>query len=662
MQHLRRPRSRETDIWPGFVDALSALLMVVIFVLMVFTVGQFALSVQLSGRDEEVVSLQDEVADLTALLSLERRDTDDLRSRLSGLSEEIRVLLGTRDRLQDELDVARSENAALTNTITLQTEEIARLVEAQVTLDEDLDTILSVAEGDQAALERQMAEIARLEDDIAALATVRNALELEVAALELAAVEAAARIADLLAANDGLETRLTQSEETRSGLERDLTASLQRATILRQQLDETLSALSDSRNDLAQTEDRLAATEARRAQERQISADEIASLMAQLRDRLSALEAAEQSNLGLADALAESEERIAALARDLEASEATADDLAILGSDTRRMLETTETTLSELRAELAAAARALEDDPLSVSRELRITQEDLLRILDSVGISRDENRNLESRLADQEAATVLAQEELSDARRDLFDLNVEIETLRARLGTVTADREDIDEIAADRLEQIAVLNEQVRLLRDELLTVQSALDASEATVSSMDVEIAALNRRINQAALRRLEDLSRAQSDFFGAMRDVLADRDDVTIVGDRFIFSSEVLFAAGQATLQAEGQEQLSAFATTLLEIAQRFPDDVDWILRVDGHTDSTPISTAAFSSNWELSTARATSVVRYLISRGLPPNRLAAAGFGEYQPIDQGDSLEALARNRRIELKLDQRVASGN
>ena len=184
------------------------------------------------------------------------------------------------------------------------------------------------------------------------------------------------------------------------------------------------------------------------------------------------------------------------------------------------------------------------------------------------------------------------------------------------------------------------------------------LRESEASVSDRDIEIANLNARLNQALVRRVEELSRYRSEFFGRLREVIGQRDDIRVVGDRFVFQSEVLFSSGSATLQGGGKEQLARFAGTLLEIARDIPYEVDWILRVDGHTDRVPIGPRVpFRSNWELSTARATEVVQYLIEQGVPPQRLAAAGFGEFQPLDPSNTAAAFLRNRRIELKLDQR-----
>jgi len=194
-------------------------------------------------------------------------------------------------------------------------------------------------------------------------------------------------------------------------------------------------------------------------------------------------------------------------------------------------------------------------------------------------------------------------------------------------------------------------------LREQLASLAAALDASEAKAREQEVQITNLGQRLNAALATRVAELARYRSEFFGRLREVLGDRQDVRIVGDRFVFQSEVLFDSASADLGEEGQRQIARLATTLAEIASRIPDNIDWILQVDGHTDRRPIATARFPSNWELSAARAISVVRFLNERGIPFDRLAATGYGEFHPIDEGTDEIALRRNRRIEIRLTQR-----
>lgn len=205
--------------------------------------------------------------------------------------------------------------------------------------------------------------------------------------------------------------------------------------------------------------------------------------------------------------------------------------------------------------------------------------------------------------------------------------------------------------------QAAMMRQQLEALKMEMARLADALDASERANKSQEVQISDLGKQLNRALATKVQELQKYRSEFFGRLRTVLGDRKDVRIEGDRFVFQSEVLFPSGSADLQAAGKMRLARLAKTLLDISKTIPPDVNWILRVDGHTDNRPIATPQFRSNWDLSSARAISVVNFLISQGIDPSRLAAAGFGEFQPLDISNSAEALARNRRIELKLDQR-----
>jgi chemotaxis protein MotB len=214
------------------------------------------------------------------------------------------------------------------------------------------------------------------------------------------------------------------------------------------------------------------------------------------------------------------------------------------------------------------------------------------------------------------------------------------------------------EATARAVAQIENLNEQIKALRGQIAALQEALGTSEAKQKDSQLRIADLGQRLNLALAQRVQELSRYRSDFFGKLRDILGNRPDIRVVGDRFVFQSEVFFDSGQAALRPEGRAELDQLASALLDLEKQIPSEINWVLRVDGHTDTRQLSaTSPFKSNWELSSARAISVVQYLISKGVPPQRLVAAGFGEFQPIDQGSSDEAFSHNRRIELKLTER-----
>jgi len=218
---------------------------------------------------------------------------------------------------------------------------------------------------------------------------------------------------------------------------------------------------------------------------------------------------------------------------------------------------------------------------------------------------------------------------------------------------------DLEKAAtAHAVAQIEILNEQIGALRKQIGALEDALGASEQKEKNSQLQIANLGQRLNVALAQRVQELSRYRSDFFGKLREILGDRPDIRVVGDRFVFQSEVFFDSGQAVLRPEGRLELDQLAAAVLELEKKIPPDINWVLRVDGHTDIRPVGpTSPYKSNWELSAARAISVVQYLIGKGVSPQRLAAAGFGEFQPIDPGTTDEAFSKNRRIELKLTER-----
>src|SRR5580700_3746729 len=227
-------------------------------------------------------------------------------------------------------------------------------------------------------------------------------------------------------------------------------------------------------------------------------------------------------------------------------------------------------------------------------------------------------------------------------------------------GEVDSLNSQIDvqkEATARALAQIQNLNEQIRALRNQIAALQEALGTSDQKGKDAQVQIADLGQRLNLALAQRVQELTRYRSDFFGKLREILGTRPDIRVVGDRFVFQSELFFDSGSAILNQEGRSELDKLAVALLDLEKQIPPEIAWVLRVDGHTDIRPIVTAQFPSNWALSAARAISVVQYLIVKGVSPQRLVAAGFGELQPLDPDRTEEAFRRNRRLELKLTER-----
>ena len=227
----------------------------------------------------------------------------------------------------------------------------------------------------------------------------------------------------------------------------------------------------------------------------------------------------------------------------------------------------------------------------------------------------------------------------------------------AQASSVTAAVAKEKDNTARAFAQIDILNQQISALRKQLSALEDALGASESRDKESQARIAELGSRLNVALAQKVQELARYRSDFFGRLREILGNRPGIRVVGDRFVFQSEVLFDSGQATMSPDGRAGMDQLAAAIIDLEREIPPDIPWILRVDGHTDKRPITSPQFKSNWDLSASRAIAVVQYLVTKGVDPQRLLAAGFGEFQPIDPGDSEEALRRNRRIELKLTER-----
>jgi len=473
MHAPRRGGSRRSlNIWPGFVDALATLLLVVIFVLMVFMVAQFFLSVALTGKDEALTRLESEINELAELLALERGANTELRLNVEQLSAELQSSLASRESLTGQLAALAEERESLANQLAALADErdrLAALVDEERSERERLGRLLGSSEQ--------------------SLAETR---------------------AELQQSRQALAERQSELDDARS----KLNAALARLEV--EQLEEALAA--------------------------------IAAGKAELEDAYTTIDA------------------------DKEKIEAQLAELAIL--------------------------KSLRDD-------------------------------LVKKLQESEGALEGERQALAEQR----------------------------ELSEEAQLQVTLLNRQLAALREQLARISEALELSEAKSEEQEVQIADLGKRLNVALASKVQELARYRSEFFGRLREILGNRQDIRIVGDRFVFQSEILFASGSATIADEGRPQLARLADTLKQIAAEIPSDLEWVLRVDGHTDRQPIATYAFPSNWELSTARAVSVVKFLVEQGIPAERLAATGFGEFQPLDGGGDEIAYRRNRRIEFKLTER-----
>ncbi|QFT73983.1 peptidoglycan -binding protein [Ruegeria sp. THAF33] len=567
------------SVWPGFVDAMTGLLMVLTFVLTIFMVIQFVLRETISGQEDELTTLADEVAALAGALGLEERENSRLQARLGALNT-------TLSQAEDDLAQAQSLIASLT---TERDRQAAALDQAQ--------TRITNFEAQVAAL---LAEQEQALGDIAALETEREQLLTEQEALNLA---------------------LAQSRE-----EIDAQTEAARLAAARREVLEAMVA------DLEQSGKERAA--------------EIATLEQQLSDeeaaRLVEAAAAEALRNRLQDADAE----LTAMTLALEAQ--------------RKEAEDTLTLLAAAQAARAELERQFGDvNP----DELRAQLEAALEAQTQAQVDADEQRTLAEQ---RQALLALAESTLSEekeisaeAQREAALLNQQIAALRGQLGSLQALLDDFEERNEAAEIQIQTLGQDLNAALARAASEERRRRLlEEAERLRLEAEAEALAGQ-NEELAAQAEDLQRYRSEFFGRLRDVLGDQEGVRIEGDRFVFSSEVLFPTGSAVLSAEGQQEVAKVANILRSVAAEIPPGLNWVIRVDGHTDNVPLAgSGRYRDNWELSQGRALSVVRYMVDAlGIPPNRLAANGFGEFQPVNPADTPEARAQNRRIELKLTER-----
>jgi chemotaxis protein MotB len=482
------------------------MLIIVIFLLMVFTLAQSFLSEMLSGRNEALDRLNRQVTELADMLSLERQSNTVLRSDLAQLSSELQSSIATRDSMTTQLATLTDQRDDLANTLALRIQEKNRL-------------------------------LANLED----------------------------------------ETRRAEYANVR-------------ADRVDKELEDAFKTISADRE--------------------------------KIRVQLATLESIKRDITALQKVKGELEARVSTLAASLEESKKSLDK-------NKKSLVAARDRSKELGASLSAARDR--------NRELDASRT----------VARDRTKELVASLSTEQERTALAQ-------RKIEKQEVKLAKLQREFDMSSNSLTEEQKISVQARAQVALLNRQLAALRQQLSQIAAALQASETKAKEQHTQIVNLGSRLNAALASKVEELARYRSEFFGKLRELLGDRKDIRVEGDRFVFQSEVLFGSGSADMVGIGRDQISRLATTLKDIAGRIPKNIDWVLRVDGHTDRIPIRTAKFPSNWELSTARAVAVVKLLIEDGLPPHRLAATGFGEYRPLDKTGSVGSLRRNRRIEFKL--------
>ncbi|MCH6588329.1 MAG: peptidoglycan -binding protein [Proteobacteria bacterium] len=587
MALARRSGGRiESMIWPGFVDAMTALLLILMFVMSIFMIIQFTMSQKISGQSKELDDLTRQLAGLANVLSLERDRSSELESEVGVLQSNLTSQRSEADRLNAAMaalvqarDTAQARAAELDSSLADSVSERELLAAALASTRTEMD---AAAETARLAAARREA----MEALIAGLQAKDEGREAELATVSAERAGALALIEQLRAEQAGRDAELTANERELAKLEVERTAAL----ALIAQLEADGEALAAVRAALEADKAALGAENLSLEDQRR----EVEALQAAALERLAALEtrltAEEEARLLEAAAAAALKRKLASSGTELDAMTLALEKARKEAEDTLILLAAAEVAKQSLEGEIADGSEVID-------RELALR-----------------------RLAESELATVQAQ-------------------------------------TLEEQKRVALLNAQTRELREQLGGLAALLDDAESRDAESQVQIARLGERLNAALARKVGQLARFQSVFFEKMEKVLGGRQDIQRVGDRFVFQSEVLFETGSAALGEAGQRQLGQLARTLTEIAVRIPQNLPWVLRVDGHTDRIPINTTEFPSNWELSTARAISVVRFLIDQGIAADHLAATGFGEHQPLDPGLSEAALRRNRRIELKLTQR-----
>ena len=597
---LRNRLGESTNIWPGFVDVLATLLIVIIFVLMIFTVSQIYLSDAISGRDKALQELRIQISELSKILQSEVSEKEEA---LDILSDTESLLSGVQSELQQQELITEG----------LQTDLAKKSTE------------LFVQEQNILALSGQITEL------LSELRIVAKALEVY----------------------EGLDSAIIDTEGLGEKINKALASRIDQLKTLNAELDQTNKKLAISQTNLNE-----------KISELNIKNENLMAI---------------NKSLGLEDG---------GIAEQLQAIKNKNQELQDLNKDLLISQKETQETLSLL--EQTNLELSLRDEEL----QNQITQyqnlmNDLLEINDSLGLQdatlqeqleairsknqelADLNQNLinkDNTIFDLRGKIIELNNVLSISDKQRIDQELEIALLRKNIQNIEDIRISENEISSKQIEemeiqssqtfeQIAILSDEIENLKNEIETLNMALEASEDEAISKNLEIEILGERLNKALTSKIFELQKYRSEFFGKLQNLLGDREDIKIVGDRFIFESELLFDSSSANLQDKGKEKLKEIALTLMETTKQIPTDIDWIIQVEGHTDKRPINTAQFPSNWELSTARANSVLKLLLDIGFSPKRLAAAGYGEFYPISEGETKDDYQQNRRIELKLTSR-----
>ena len=617
----RNRLGESANIWPGFVDVLATLLIVIIFVLMVFTVSQIYLSDAISGRDKALQELRIQISELSKILQLEIGKKEKV---LENLSETELLLSGTQ---------------------------------------KDLKKQEFITEGLQTDLAKKSTEIFVQEQNILALSSQITELLSELRI-----------VAKALEVYEGLDSTILDTEGLGERINRALAARIEQLNTLNTNLDETNKKLAISENNLSVKINELS-----------ILNEELASNKENLENKIAELKIKNDNLLAINESLGIED---GGLLEQLNAIKSKNQELEKLNQDLINSQKQTQETLALLeKTNLNLALR--DEELLNQINQYQSLMSNLLKINDSLGLEDatlkeqlDEINNKNQELTKLNQNLINKDNTIFDLREKIIELNnvlsisdekkmeqeLEIALLKRNIENIEDIRIEENIISTNQLEkmkiqssqtfeQISILSNEIENLKNEILKLNIALEAGEEEAFSKNLEIEILGERLNKALTSKIFELQKYRSEFFGKLQNLLGDRDDIKIVGDRFIIESELLFDSASANLQDNGKEKLKEIALTLMETTNQIPRDIDWIIQVEGHTDKRAISTSQFPSNWELSTARANSVLKLLLEIGFSPKRLAAAGYGEFYPISDGESIEDYQQNRRIELKLTSR-----
>ncbi|MDB4209417.1 peptidoglycan -binding protein [bacterium] len=743
----RRTGARfQASIWPGFVDAMTGLLLVLMFVLTIFAVMQFVLqqtikgqgvmldelNVDIAQKNAQLEDLEGQILALGDALGLERAAASELTLQVAKLDDQLAAAqaqgerqLGLIATLTAERDARAAYLKAATERINDFETQVANLLALQQRAEGEIErfklqvsqlqTQQSQSEGTILDFETQVASLLREQSQSEGQITE---LEAQLTLLLAQSLEDTTRIADAEAQISALQDEKSTAEATIADFETRFQQLIEKEALRR----EELAALDEDKASLQQS---LLAAQATIAAQTEQAA--LAERQRELMDEMLAdlRRDAQDTNINLANTLAllvTQQERASQLEQDNQELSRRAEELTSALNDEelnrvsaaflRERLEAAEAALSQkeleqlsmaaaaekLRADLEQSEAAISSLTLELNDQRKKAEETLALLAAAQSVEKTLGEKLATALVALEAAEAEAQNADTDDLRSALSKAIagrqtaeqqltSAEQKAALLATAQAELQKAKAISTEAQRKMALLSQEVRELRAQIGGLQATLDDYKRRDADNNVKITNLGSELNVALAQvaaeskrnlaleaaekqRLEEekarleaeaktLERYKSDFFGSLRGLLEDIDGVSIVGDRFVFSSEVLFASGRAELTAAGRQEISKVANILKDVTQEIPQSIDWVLQVDGHTDDQPILPGSrFQNNWELSQARALSVVLYLMtSEQMPPRRLSANGFGEYQPINPANSRLARAQNRRIELKLTEK-----